>query len=496
MLEHEATGVPPVQKLRRILIDCAHVDFSRQPTGIPRVVLKYIEIGYTWGQRLGIEVVPVVPSADGLKIYRPVPGRGAPAGLLSAAQVSAPVKVVKSDAGAATVGELRMLAAELRGVLHDLRAVAGGSGFTARPGTQAESPGYMPLPATTAEAEPAPGLPLTRTVDIKCAPGDMIFCPGYWHDVDPVLYREYAAAGAKIAILVHDILPITFSRFYNAPWCYDFKRSVLAAFGFADVFCTVSDSTRLGLAELGLRERMRDVPMVTTYNGYEPLVSDAALKQRAGPRHLPDSPALETVRGLERYYVMVGSIEPKKGHVPVIMCFESMWRAGFASDLVIIGRRGWLEENSVRAIEDSPFYKSKLFWFSGLDDFELGQVYEGARALVFASAGEGFGIPMIESAAHGTPIIALDSPIVQEILGPAARVFTTATGFLERIVEMEQDTPYGAAVAAAKAVAWPSWEVYTPRVLNALRDFFEGGTPLPEKVPVSVGTPARTDQAA
>jgi len=224
--------------------------------------------------------------------------------------------------------------------------------------------------------------------------------------------------------------------------------------------------------------------MMTAYNGFEPLVCASRLDRLTGPRQLPDNPAIEIVRGMERYYLMVGSIEPKKGHRPVIQCFEDMWQAGLESNLVIIGRKGWLEQDAVRAIEESSFYQRKLFWFSGLDDFELGQMYSGARALVFASLGEGFGIPMIEAASYGTPVIAYDTPIVREILGDAARTFADARGFVERIVEIEQDGPHAAAAARCSGPwAWSPWEHYTPRVFDTLRAFFEGQSPLPEAVP-------------
>lgn len=480
----------PEHKLRRILIDCSFVDFARQPTGIPRVVLKYIEIGYAWGERNGVEIVPVVPTENGLYICRPVPGRGAPAGLLAAAQIPAPPKAAVAGAEAGAVAELRAVTSDLRNTLSGLLALM--AALVPRDA----APRLAPAVDSGTERDTGLESPLTRTMRVECGPGDLLFCPAYWHDVDPALYRGYAAAGAKIVVLVHDILPIIFARFYNAPWCFDFKRNVLAAFNFADAFCTVSDYTRHGLAELSLRERVRSVPMMTAYNGFETLASEAALERLAGSRHLPESPAMEVIRGLERYYVMVGSIEPKKGHRPVIQCFEEMWQAGLGSDLVIIGRKGWLEADAVQAIEDSPFYRSKLFWFSGLDDFELGQVYRGARALVFASAGEGFGIPMIEAAAYGRPVVAYDTPIVREILGDVARTFADAPGFVARIVEMEQDGPHAAAAAAARAVAWPSWEDYTPRVLDALRRFFEGDGPLPETVPLAVDAPARPGMAA
>ena len=164
--------------------------------------------------------------------------------------------------------------------------------------------------------------------------------------------------------------------------------------------------------------------------------------------------------------------------------------AGLQSNLIIIGRIGWLEQDAVAAIENSPYYRVKLFWFSDLDDFELGLVYADSRALVFSSIGEGFGIPLIEAATYGKPVIAYDTPIVREILGGRAKTFLTGADLVARVVEMEQDGPYAVAVAEASQVAWPSWEDYTPRVFDALRDFFEDNATLPDRVPrslVSIG---------
>ena len=438
------------------------------------MVLSYIEIGYIWGARNGVEVVPVIPAEGGLFICRPVPGRGASAAVLAAAH--APEEEVAADGAAAS--DLRAVAADLRHTLSGLLTLMGGLGTTADGGGVAGADGEV------GEALPEADAGLTRSVRIRPGPGDMLFCPAYWHDVPPELYRGYSAAGAKIVILVHDILPIIFPQFYNAPWCHDFRCNVVAAYGFADAFCTVSHYTRHGLAELGVRERLAAVPMMTSYNGFEPMVTNAELERLEGPRHLPESAALATMGDLGRYYLMVGSIEPKKGHRPVIHCFEAMWREGLASNLVIIGRPGWQEADAVAAIEESPFYQTKLFWFSGLDDFELGRMYEGARALVFSSLGEGFGIPMIEAAAYGRPVVAYDTPIVREILGERARMFTTAGELVARVVEMERDGPHAAAAADARVVAWPSWQTYTPRVFDALRDFFEGAADLPEMVPL------------
>ena len=467
--------------LRRILIDCTLVDFSRQPTGIPRVVLKYIETGYVWGERNGVEVVPVVPADGCVFICRPVPGRGAPASLLTAASVEAEPEKPAQPTTAGGAGLIDVVT-DLRHTPNGMPAALGKLGQTQTP-----APVLLPVAAEPDDIEPAgpDPFPLTRSVRVVPGPHDMVFCPAYWHDTPPDRYRGYAALGAKVVILVHDILPITFPRFYDSPWCYEFRRNVVAAHSYAAAFCTVSDYTRHGLAELAFRERLKPVPAMTTYNGFEPMVTSGGIA-RAGKGHIPESGPISAVQALGRYYLMVGSIEPKKGHRPVIACFEAMWAAGLQSNLVIIGRRGWMEQDALAAIETSPFYGTKLFWFSGVDDFELGVIYESARALIFSSLGEGFGIPMIEAAAYGRPVIAYDTPIVQEILAGRARTFVTGADLVARIVEMEQDGPHAAASADASQVGWPTWEDYTPRVFDVLRDFFEAKTSLPDAVAKSV----------
>lgn len=466
--------------LRRILIDCSMTDFSRQPTGIPRVVLKYLEIGYRWGELNSVEIVPVVPADGCMFICRPVPGLGAPASVLTAAATEADLSAPVSLDTSASHTELARISADLRNTLSGMLAVLGTLGIASPAGALPPVPsGSESIQAESGGSDPGP---LTRTVRVVPGPQDLIFCPAYWHDTPPERYRSYAALGAKVIILVHDILPITFPKFYKSPWCYEFRHNVIAAFGYAAALCTVSNYTRHGLMELAARQRLKLIPIMTTYNGFEPMPSMGFTELDGQASYISG------VQELGRYYVMVGSIEPKKGHRPVIACFEEMWAAGLQSNLVIIGRKGWLEQDAVAAIETSPYYHTKLFWFSGVNDFELGQIYARARALVFSSLGEGFGIPMIEAAAYGRPVIAYDTPIVQEILGGRARTFVTGADFVARIVEMEQDGLHAAASVETSQVAWPSWEDYTPRVFDALRDFFEDSAPLPSIVPRSLAS--------
>lgn len=73
--------------------------------------------------------------------------------------------------------------------------------------------------------------------------------------------------------------------------------------------------------------------------------------------------------------------------------------------------------SSIRSI------KNRLFWPQGVRDETLEQVYRSARALLAASEGEGFGLPLIEAAQHGLPIIARDIPVFREVAGEHAYYF-------------------------------------------------------------------------
>lgn len=417
-------------KLARILVDCSYIDFSRQPTGIPRVVIKYVEGALEWARPRGVEVEVVVPTAQGLVRARPRP----PA-LESAARRRRTAESTVDEGGWLT-----------RGFRNLTGSVAGGQLTPNRP------------------AGARVGDPLS---DLRVTPGpaDLLFSPAYWHDVDPNIYRELSASGMRVVTLIHDILPISFPACYIAPWRDTFKVNTAAAFTYADRIVTVSRYTADVLEEFRIRQRLPQVPITVAHNGFEPLVE-------AEPGHTfsyLNNVELDAVLTASRApYLMVGSIEPKKAHLPVLRCFEGMWSGGYDRNLVIIGRRGWLEQPIIEAILTSPFYNKRLFWLNDLDDADLARAYRGAYGLVFASLGEGFGIPMIESAHFGKPVIALETEIAREVLGSRAVYFTDGRGLIDAVLDMEDAGAHAAASAEAKSVSWPSWADLMPPFYDEL----------------------------
>jgi glycosyltransferase involved in cell wall biosynthesis len=80
-------------------------------------------------------------------------------------------------------------------------------------------------------------------------------------------------------------------------------------------------------------------------------------------------------------------------------------------------------EAFAQRLRNHPEFGKRLFWFSGISDEMLEAVYAASSVLLAASFGEGFGLPLIEAAQHGLPILARDLPVFREVAGDAAVYF-------------------------------------------------------------------------
>jgi glycosyltransferase involved in cell wall biosynthesis len=123
-------------------------------------------------------------------------------------------------------------------------------------------------------------------------------------------------------------------------------------------------------------------------------------------------------------FLMVGTVEPRKAHAEVLDIFNELWEEGFEINLVIVGKKGWLVDSLVSKIEKHVRKNVNLFWFNGISDSFLNDIYTKSDCLIAASEGEGFGLPLIEAAQHGLPIIARDIPVFREVAGDYALFFS------------------------------------------------------------------------
>jgi len=121
----------------------------------------------------------------------------------------------------------------------------------------------------------------------------------------------------------------------------------------------------------------------------------------------------------ERYLLFVGTIEPRKNLGRLLQAFERLHEARLTDALVIVGQRGWLYDDFFAALENSPARQAVIFP-GFVPDADLPAVYAGAQALAFPSLFEGFGLPVLEAMACGTPVVCSNTSSLPEVAGEAA----------------------------------------------------------------------------
>jgi glycosyltransferase involved in cell wall biosynthesis len=149
--------------------------------------------------------------------------------------------------------------------------------------------------------------------------------------------------------------------------------------------------------------------------------------EAASPRFRPQSEdVIAKVRaryGLpDRYLLFVGTIEPRKNLTRLLSAFKTVHHEGLTEGLVVVGRRGWLYDDFFAALEESPA-KEAVILPGYVPDPDLPAVYAGAQALVLPSLYEGFGLPVLEAMACGTPVACSGVSSLPEVAGDAALLF-------------------------------------------------------------------------
>jgi glycosyltransferase involved in cell wall biosynthesis len=167
--------------------------------------------------------------------------------------------------------------------------------------------------------------------------------------------------------------------------------------------------------------------------------------------------------------LMVGTLEPRKGQAQALAAVELLWAQGVDVNLVLVGKQGWMVDALARQLEQHPERGQRLFWLQGVSDEMLEKLYGSCAALLAASLGEGFGLPLIEAAQHGLPIIARDLPVFKEVGGAHASYFSgvdapALAAALHQWLQLHQ----AGQAPASKALPWLTWKQSTAQLLQVL----------------------------
>jgi glycosyltransferase involved in cell wall biosynthesis len=125
-------------------------------------------------------------------------------------------------------------------------------------------------------------------------------------------------------------------------------------------------------------------------------------------------------RGLDRYVLFVGALEPRKNLTRLIKAFgKAVQEAKLSHDLILCGPKGWRNRSIIEAWQASPV-RERIHFASYVPDEEIPLWYAGAAALAYPSLSEGFGLPALEAMACGTPVVTSNCSALPEVVGDAA----------------------------------------------------------------------------
>ena len=304
-------------------------------------------------------------------------------------------------------------------------------------------------------------------VDLR--PGDTflgldLFTNGTSQNED--LLQSMRDHGVNIYFVVFDILPMLrpdVFPFGTEQYFGDYLRTVArVSDGLLCISRSVADEL---IGWIGREQIKRAAPLQI---GYFHLGADigASAPSTGLPANAPQVFAAVAARPS---LLMVGTVEPRKGHAQALAAFDLLWQQGVDVNLIIVGKQGWMVDKVVERLTAHPEKDSRLFWLPGVSDEMLETLYRSCSGLLAPSEGEGFGLPLIEAAQHKIAIVARDLPVFREVAGEHAHYFsgTDAASLatsLQQWLALHRD---GQAPTSA-GMPWLTWKQSAQQVLNAV----------------------------
>ena len=237
------------------------------------------------------------------------------------------------------------------------------------------------------------------------------------------LFSRWKCKGVNISFVVYDILPVLRPEWWPAPGSEVHARWLETILNVADNIISISNSVSQEVQQFAINNHIKNS---TIKYSYFHLGADISSSQPTKGMLVNGHEVLSVIKE-NISFIIVGTLEPRKGHMQTLRAFELLWAEGVDIVLVIVGKEGWLVDELSDKIRNHPELDKRLFWLEGISDEYLGEVYDASTCLMSASEGEGFGLPLIEAAQKKKPVICRDILVFREVAGEYAYYFKNNT---------------------------------------------------------------------
>lgn len=268
---------------------------------------------------------------------------------------------------------------------------------------------------------------------------------------EAALTRALRRSQAAFVPLIHDLIPLEFPEYGRPGEADRHRRRIATVVRLAKAVAVNSVATSVALA------------------GYLP----ADRPVHVAPLGVAAPPDAGAAEASERpYFLCVGTIEPRKNH----MLLLHLWRrlvalyGDAAPRLVIVGQRGWENENVLDLLDRCPALAGHVQELGTVPDSRLTVLLRGARALLMPSFAEGFGLPVAEALAHGTPVLCSDLPALHEAGGSVPEYLDPldAPAWYRAVLDYADTMSPRREAQLARLPRWSptSWETHVGSVLE------------------------------
>ncbi len=279
-------------------------------------------------------------------------------------------------------------------------------------------------------------------------------------------FQQLMTAGTSLQFVVYDLLPIQLPEAFPAGSAEVHARW-LGVVAESDGAICISNSVAKDLTEWVSRNASHRVGRLTIRSLHLGANPSHALATTGQPSNAPT--ILRELNGRPTFS-MVGTIEPRKAHAQVLAGFERLWAAGTEVNLVVVGKAGWLTDDTLSRLTNHPERGRRLHWLSDASDEFLETIYRRTDCLIAASWAEGFGLPLVEASQHQIPIIAREIAVFREVAGSHALYFSGGDAeAIESVVATWLDRSTQGTTITSEGMPVVTWQESAAQLMSHLR---------------------------